>query len=105
MKKLILLILLLFTIGCQREKLNELGVGYNKSLIVPPSNNLPEPGIQNQKKSIDNSSSDNIIVKSILDQTDATEVNESIIHTIDNESGYKTDKNFFQWLFQGKSKR
>ena len=24
---------------------------------------------------------------------------------IDEESGYKTDENFFQWLFKGKSKR
>ena len=48
MKKLVLLILLVLTIGCQREKVNEVGVGYNKSLIVPTSNDLPEPGAQSQ---------------------------------------------------------
>ncbi len=32
-------------------------------------------------------------------------VDENIIDKIDDESGYKTDENFFQWLFKGKSKR
>tara|TARA_B100001063_G_C16490769_1_gene417237 strand:+ start:33 stop:344 length:312 start_codon:yes stop_codon:yes gene_type:complete len=102
MKKLFTLILVLFAIGCQREKANEVGVGYNKSLIVPPSNDLPEPNSQTQGEETTNSLSDNSIVKSILDQTDATQVNESVIERIDNESGYKTDKNFFQWLFKDK---
>ena len=102
MKKLFTLILVLFAIGCQREKANEVGVGYNKSLIVPPSNDLPEPNAQTQGEETTNSLSDNSIVKSILDQTDATQVNESVIERIDNESGYKTDKNFFQWLFKDK---
>ena len=102
MKKLFTLILVLFAIGCQREKANEVGVGYNKSLIIPPSNDLPEPNSQTQGEETTNSLSDNSIVKSILDQTDATQVNESVIERIDNESGYKTDKNFFQWLFKDK---
>ena len=102
MKKLFILILVLFAIGCQREKANEVGVGYNKSLIIPPSNDLPEPNSQTQGEETTNSLSDNSIVKSILDQTDATQVNESVIERIDNESGYKTDKNFFQWLFKDK---
>ena len=102
MKKLFTLILVVFAIGCQREKANEVGVGYNKSLIVPPSNDLPEPNSQTQGEETTNSLSDNSIVKSILDQTDATQVNESVIERIDNESGYKTDKNFFQWLFKDK---
>jgi hypothetical protein len=102
MKKLFTLILVLFAIGCQREKANEVGVGYNKSLIIPPSNDLPEPNSQTQVEETTNSLSDNSIVKSILDQTDATQVNESVIERIDNESGYKTDKNFFQWLFKDK---
>ena len=102
MKKLFILILLMFTVGCQREKANEVGVGYNKSLIIPPSNDLPEPNSQTQGEETTNSLSDNSIVKSILDQTDATQVNESVIERIDNESGYKTDKNFFQWLFKDK---
>ena len=102
MKKLFTLILVLFAIGCQREKANEVGVGYNKSLIIPPSNDLPEPNSQTQGEETTNSLSDNSIVKSIIDQTDATQVNESVIERIDNESGYKTDKNFFQWLFKDK---
>ena len=102
MKKLFTLIIVLFAIGCQREKANEVGVGYNKSLIIPPSNDLPEPNSQTQGEETTNSLSDNSIVKSILDQTDATQVNESVIERIDNESGYKTDKNFFQWLFKDK---
>ena len=102
MKKLFTLILVLFAIGCQREKANEVGVGYNKSLIIPPSNDLPEPNSQTQGEETTNSLSDNSIVKSILDQTDASQVNESVIERIDNESGYKTDKNFFQWLFKDK---
>ena len=105
MKKLVLLILLVLTIGCQREKVNEVGVGYNKSLIVPTSNDLPEPGDQSQELSTTKPKSNNPIVKSILDQADSNEVNESIIKKIDNDSGYKTDENFFQWLFKGKSKR
>ena len=102
MKKLFTLILVVFAIGCQREKANEVGVGYNKSLIIPPSNDLPEPNSQTQGEETTNSLSDNSIVKSILDQTDATQVNESVIERIDNESGYKTDKNFFKWLFKNK---
>ena len=102
MQKLFTLMLVLFAIGCQREKANEVGVGYNKSLIIPPSNDLPEPNSQTQGEETTNSLSDNSIVKSILDQTDATQVNESVIERIDNESGYKTDKNFFQWLFKDK---
>ena len=102
MKKLFLLILLLFTISCQREKLNEVGVGYNKSLIIPPINDLPEPKIQDQDDTMITPSSNNAIVNSILDQTDSNQVNESVIERIDNESGYKTDKNFFQWLFKDK---
>ena len=105
MKKLVLLILLSLTIGCQREKVNEVGVGYNKSLIVPTSNDLPEPGVQSQELSTSKPKSNNPIVRSILEQADSNQVNESIIKKIDNDSGYKTDENFFQWLFKGKSKR
>ena len=39
-KTLILLALLSLLIGCQREKANEVGVGYNKTLIIPPTNDL-----------------------------------------------------------------
>ena len=43
-KTFILFTLLSLLIGCQREKANEVGVGYNKSLIIPPTNDLPAPG-------------------------------------------------------------
>ena len=105
MKKLVLLILLVITIGCQREKVNEVGVGYNKTLIAPINNDLPEPGTQTQEASNTKSRSANPIVESILDQADSKQVNESIIEKIDNNSGYKTDENFFQWIFKGNSKR
>ena len=102
-KTLFLLTLLSLLIGCQREKANEVGVGYNKSLIVPPTNDLPAPG-SNQDVDESNQSS-NPLVNSILTQTEADQANPSIIDQIDEESGYKTDENFFQWLFKGKSKR
>lgn len=103
MKKLFTLILVVFAIGCQREKANEVGVGYNKSLIIPPTNDLPAPGSTQETTQIDQSS--NPLVDSILTQTEANQANPSIIDQIDQESGYKTDENFFQWLFKGKSKR
>ena len=105
MKKLFLFILLVLTIGCQREKINEIGVSYNKSLIIPPTNDLPDPDIQIQEVSNGKSKNINPVVRSILDQTESKQVNESIIEKIDNDSGYKTDENFFQWLFKGKNKR
>ena len=102
-KTFILLTLLGLLTGCQREKANEVGVGYNKSLIIPPTNDLPPPGsIQDV---IQSDQSSNPLVDSILTQTEANQVNPSIIDQIDQESGYKTDENFFQWLFKGKSKR
>jgi hypothetical protein len=103
MKKLFLLTLVILTISCQREKMNEVGVGYNKSLIAPPVNDLPEPGNKSEDNSLNKESSDNSIVKSILKQTNAGQADESIINKIDNDSGYKTDENFFQWLFKSKS--
>jgi len=90
-------------IACQREKANEIGVGYNKSLIIPPANDLPTPG--SNQDVIESSQSSNLLVDSILAQTEADQANSSIIDQIDQESGYKTDENFFQWLFKGKSKR
>ena len=104
MKKLLFLLTLLsLLIGCQREKANEVGVGYNKSLIVPPTNDLPAPG--SSQEVVESNQSSNPLVKSILTQTEANQANPSIIDQIDEESGYKTDENFFQWLFKGKSKR
>ena len=102
-KTFILLTLLSLLIGCQKEKGNELGVGYNKSLIIPPTNDLPAPG--STQKTIQSDYSSNPLVDSILTQTEANQASRSIIDQIDQESGYKTDENFFQWLFKGKSKR
>ena len=102
-KTLLLLTLISLLIGCQREKANEVGVGYNKILIIPPSNDLPTPG--SNQVVIESNQSSNLLVDSILTQTEANQANASIIDQIDEESGYKTDENFFQWLFKGKSKR
>ena len=102
-KTLFLLTLLSLLIGCQREKANEVGVGYNKSLIIPPTNDLPTPG--STQESVESNQSSNPLVDSILTQTEADQANPSIIDKIDQDSGYKTDENFFQWLFKGKSKR
>ena len=102
-KTFILLALLSLVISCQREKANEVGVGYNKSLIIPPTNDLPAPG--SSQETTQSNQSSNPLVDSILTQTEANQANPSIIDQIDQESGYKTDENFFQWLFNGKSKR
>ena len=102
-KTFLFLFLFSLIIACQREKANEIGVGYNKSLIIPPTNDLPTPG--SNQDGIENSQSSNPLVDSILSQTEADQANSSIIDQIDQESGYKTDENFFQWLFKGKSKR
>ena len=105
MKKTFLILITLLSIGCQREKMNEVGVGYNKTLIIPPSNDLPEPESTDIESLDVASKSDNSLVNSILEQTDANSADDTIIDKIDAESGYKTDENFFQWLFNGKSKR
>ncbi len=99
-KTFLLLTFLSLLIGCQREKANEIGVGYNKSLIIPPTNDLPEPS--SNQEAIENSQSSNPLVDSILTQIEADKANSSIIDQIDEESGYKTDESFFQWLFKGK---
>ena len=102
-KTLILLTFLSLLIGCQREKANEVGVGYNKTLIIPPTNDLPAPG--STKDLLENNQSSSPLVESIITQTEADQADTSIIDQIDQDSGYKTDENFFQWLFKGKSKR
>jgi hypothetical protein len=102
-KTFLLLVLLGLLMGCQREKANELGVGHNKELIIPPTFDLPTPG--SNQELIENRQSSNPLVDSILTQTEADQANSSIIDKIDQESGYKTDKSFFQWIFEGKSKK
>ena len=100
-KTFILLTFLSLLIGCQREKANEIGVGYNKTLIIPPTNDLPTPG--STQEGVQGNSSSNPLVNSILTQTEADQADPSIIEQIDEDSGYKTDDNFFQWLFKDKN--
>src|SRR6056300_987654 len=102
-KTFLLLVLVSLLTSCQREKANEVGVGYNKSLILPQTNDLPTP--HSNQEVIERSQSSNPLVDSIRAQTEADQANSSIVDQIDQESGYKTDENFFQWLFKGKSKR
>lgn len=105
MKKFLIFSLIILSFGCQREKKNELGVGYNKSLIIPPSNDLPTPGTNDTIQSNQEENSSNPLVNSILEQTEANSANNSIIDKIDDDSGYKSDEGFFKWLFNGGSER
>tara|TARA_B100000123_G_C25488754_1_gene322543 strand:- start:111 stop:425 length:315 start_codon:yes stop_codon:yes gene_type:complete len=104
MKSIYIILLIIFTLSCQREERNQLGVGYNKTLIMPPTNDLPTPtSIKEDKSTIKNSN--NNVINSILDQSNMEEIDPLIIDKIDEESGYNSDENFFQWLFKGQSKR
>ena len=104
MKSIYIILLIIFTLSCQREERNQLGVGYNKTLIIPPTNDLPTPSsIKDNKSNIKNSN--NNVINSILDQSNMEEIDPLIIDKIDEESGYNSDENFFQWLFKGQSKR
>ena len=47
-----------------KEKMNEVGVGYNKTLIIPPSNDLP--GSIEGESSDESTKSDNSLVNLIL---------------------------------------
>ena len=105
MKKFLIFFFIILSFGCQREKINEVGVGYNKSLIIPPSNDLPTPGTDNAIQSNQEENSSNPLVNSILEQTEANSANNSIIDKIDDDSGYKSDEGFFKWLFNGGSER
>ncbi len=44
MKFLLYITFLLMLLACQREKVSDVGVGYNKTLLIPPTNDLPTPG-------------------------------------------------------------
>ena len=89
--KSIFLVLLVLLVSCQREIRNEVGVGYNKELIIPPTNDLPLP----------NSADEN---------TTNTEIsNNPVIPEQTTGSGEDDDTeeeegNFFQRLFKGKKK-
>ncbi len=102
MKNLILVLLIIFTASCQREVKNNLNVGYNKTLIIPPTSDLPKPNSINvvNKEFVE---SNNLIIDSILGKTDAINANPNIIDQIDNESGYETDQTLFERLFKSKN--
>ena len=109
--KSIFLVLLVFFVSCQREIRNEVGVGYNKELIIPPTNDLPMPNSTNVNTT-NSKISNNPVIESILNQTQANEANSNIIEQIDNGNEIITDENdtkeeevnFFQRLFMGKKK-
>ena len=104
MKSIFLILLLIVTMSCQREERNKLGVEYNKTLIIPPTNDLPKPKSA-KENNLNNKITDNKVINSIFEQSNIDEASPSIIDEIDEESGYKSDENFLQWLFKGKSKR
>ena len=108
--KSIFLVLLVFLISCQREIRNEVGVGYNKELIIPPTNDLPLPNTTGDNIS-SSQISNNPVIEKILNQTQANEANPNIIDEIDIGNELETDENdnqpkgnFFQRLFKGKKK-
>ena len=109
--KNIFLVLLVLLVSCQREIRNEVGVGYNKELIIPPTNDLPQPNSANENN-VSSETSNNSVIDSILNQTQADEANPYIIDQIDNENEIIIDEsdieeeegNFFQRLFKGKKK-
>ena len=109
--KSIFLILLVLLVSCQREIRNEVGVGYNKELIIPPTNDLPLPNSLDEN-TINSEMSNNPVIVSILNQTKANEANPNIIEQIDNVNEIKIEENyteeeesnFFQRLFKGKKK-
>ena len=109
--KNIFLVLLVFLVSCQREIRNEVGVGYNKELIIPPTNDLPQPN-STDEKIMNSETSSNPVIESILNQTQADKVNPNIIDQIDNGNDViigeseteEKEGNFFQRLFKGKKK-
>ena len=104
MKSIYIILLIIFTLSCQREERNQVGVGYNKTLIIPPTNDLPSPSsLKDNKSNIKNSN--NNVINSILDQSNIEEIDPLIADKIDEQSGYNSDENFLQWLFKGQSKR
>ena len=109
--KNIFLVLLVLLVSCQREIRNEVGVGYNKELIIPPTNDLPQPNSANENN-VSSETSNNPVIDSILNQTQADDANPNIIDQIDNgkeiiideSDTEKEEGNFFQRLFKGKKK-
>ena len=67
--------------------MNEVGVGYNKTLIIPPSSDLPAPGTNDIIESNQTEETDNPLVNSILEQTEANSANNAIIAKVIAASG------------------
>ena len=116
MKNIILILTIsLLAIGCQRGKLNELSVDFNKSLIIPPTNDLPAPGskITREENKINTlvvgenneSISNDNLVSNILTKANSDKVSNDIRDQIDYDTGYKSEEGFFSWLLKGKSER
>jgi len=116
MKNIILILTIsVLAIGCQRGKLNELSVDFNKSLIIPPTNDLPAPGsktIREENKintlmvgDNNESISNDDLVSNILTKTNSDKVSNDIRDQIDYDTGYKSEEGFFSWLLKGKSER
>ena len=111
MKSVFLVLLIFLIISCQREIRNDLGVSYNQTLIIPPTNDLPLPNSTGDN--ISNSQiSSNPVIDSILNETKANEANPNIIDEIDSGNELETDEsdiepkgNFFQRLFKGKKSK
>ena len=83
MKSIYIILLIIFTLSCQREERNQVGVGYNKTLIIPPTNDLPLPNSADENTT-NSEISNNPVIESILNQTNANEANPNIIEQIDN---------------------
>ena len=59
MKNILIIFLTIFVLSCQREVKNELGLGYNKTLIIPPSNDLPTPNTEGTNNNFNNNNFNN----------------------------------------------
>ena len=86
--KSIFLVLLVLLVSCQREIRNEVGVGYNKELIIPPTNDLPLPNSADENTT-NSEISNNPVIESILNQTNANEANPNIKYLQEYVEGYE----------------
>ena len=72
------------------------------TILLPiTSNDLPAPNSSNEID-LELVESDNPVISSILNQTNAINANPNIIDQIDNKSGYETDETIFDRLFKVK---
>lgn len=103
---------ILILTACQRQKLNELSVNFNESLIKPPSNVLVLPGstktalksnndLNNEFISKDVKLTNNSnLINQILQKTNSQNSVDSIRDIIDYNNGYKNEEGFFEWLLK-----